>query len=729
MATIAEALSIAFAHHQRGEIAEAERIYRQIVASEPTHADAWHLLGVAAHQAGRNDEAVESISRALQLGGDKPIYLNHLGAAYAGLSRLDEAEAAFRKALSLGATDPQVHYNLAALLGLRGRKADAAIGYRRAIELAPKFVQAHFNLGNLLRDGGDLEEAEKCYAAALAAQPTYVKAAMSMAGVQLKLKKHQAAEATYRRVLDVDSTNAEAHYWLGFLLQSQNRLDEAALELQAAVVHNPRHIAAQNNLGCVFRTLGRLDQAEQCFRLALAESPDFAEALSNLGSVLHDRKQYDEAIDSFRRAIAARPDFAQAYNNLGTVHQDQKHFDDALACYHKALEIEPHSAETMINVGSAMHMQGQFDKAVEWFRRAIAADASLPRAYYLLGTTLHFQGHDDDAVEEYAEAIRLKPDYAEVYYNRSFARLSRGDLKAGWQDYEWRLRCKDYQGRRFDAPRWDGSPLEGRTLLVHAEQGLGDTLQFIRYQKIVERLGGPVFFEVQPGLAPLLKASGYTGMIPGGSPLPRFDVQLPLLSLPYALATTLDSIPAEVPYLAADPRLIKVWRSHLRSLRGFKVGIVWQGNPNYTFDHFRSMPLVEFAPLAQVDGVRLVNLQKNLGAEQVAALDGRFTVYDLGSTLDTKAGAFMDTAAVMCNLDLVITSDTAAAHLAGGLGVPVWVALPTAPDWRWMRERPDSPWYPTMRLFRQSCPGDWSSVFAQMKDPLAACVHERSSAG
>jgi hypothetical protein len=253
-------------------------------------------------------------------------------------------------------------------------------------------------------------------------------------------------------------------------------------------------------------------------------------------------------------------------------------------------------------------------------------------------------------------------------------------------------------------------------------------LHFIRYMKLVERLGSNVFVEVQPALAPLLKASGYRGVIPGGSPLPRFDLHIALMSLPGALGTTLETIPRAVPYLATDPRLVKQFRAKIRSQPGFKVGIVWQGNRDYMFDRFRSIPLAEFAPLAEVEGVQLFSLQKGAGTEQLAEIADRFTVTDLGSTLDTSGGAFMDTAAVMCNLDLVISSDTAAAHLAGGLGVPVWVALPSVPEWRWMQDRCDSPWYPTMRLFRQQQQGNWPEVFARIKQELAACVAKRGAA-
>jgi hypothetical protein len=267
--------------------------------------------------------------------------------------------------------------------------------------------------------------------------------------------------------------------------------------------------------------------------------------------------------------------------------------------------------------------------------------------------------------------------------------------------------------------------LARRTLLLHAEQGLGDTLQFVRYAKLAEQQNGDIVVEVQPALMPLLTASGFRGLIPRGSPLPRFDVQAALMSMPRICGTTLETVPANVPYLAADSRLVENWRERLRSLPGLKVGIAWQGSPGYRFDRFRSIPLVQFAPLAEVAGVQLISLQKNAGAEQIAALEGRFTVADFASKLDAQSGAFMDTAAVMCNLDLVITSDTAAAHLAGGLGVNVWLALWSAADWRWMNDRSDSPWYPTMRLFRQSRQGDWPGVFAQMKSDLTKLAQNR----
>jgi hypothetical protein len=291
-------------------------------------------------------------------------------------------------------------------------------------------------------------------------------------------------------------------------------------------------------------------------------------------------------------------------------------------------------------------------------------------------------------------------------------------LEQGWTDYEWRFKCKRFGSLPpFHAPLWDGSPLEGRTILIHAEGGLGDTLQFIRYAPLVHRRGGRVILVCQPPLVRLLSLSrglGVERLLAQGDPLPEYDVHASLLSLPGLLGTTLESVPTDVPYLDAEPQLVESWRRRLGSYPGFKVGIAWQGNPKHCGDRFRSSPLVQFAPVARVPGVHLLSLQKGAGREQLPALQGRFPVTDLGSHL----GDFLDTAAVMKSLDLVISVDTAIAHMAGALGIPVWVALPFAPDWRWLLDREDSPWYPTMRLLRQTRPSWWEDVFHRIAEAL-----------
>jgi tetratricopeptide (TPR) repeat protein len=712
----------AFAHHQRGELEQAKAIYRRIVERQPGHADAWHLLGLVSHQQGRNDEAVELISRAISINGSQGGYHNHLGAVQAVLGKLDQAEASFRRALQLSAVDPQVHYNLAALLNLQGRPEEAIEHYRRAIELNPRMAEAHFNLGNLLRERQDWIGAEQSYAAALAARPNYVKALTSLASVRLKLNKLDESEAAWRQVIQLDPRHVEAHFRLGSALQSRGRLEEAISFLRTAALLDQHHFEAQNNLGCAHRSLGQMDEAIACFQLAIHAKSDFAEAYCNLGSVLHEKKDLPAAENYLRKSLELRPDFAGALSNLGAVLQGQKRYQEAEQTYRQGLALDPDLPDLLVNLGSCLAVQGKAPEAIEILTRSVALNGASAPARYSLAAALHMERQEDAALAEYNAAIEIKPDYAEAYYNRSFVHLSRGDFAAGWRDYEWRLRCKDYKPRRFDVPQWDGSPLEGRTLLVHAEQGLGDTLHFARYLKLVQARGDAVYFQVPKVLIPLLKTSGFTGIVGGGEPLPRFDLHVPLLSLPGLFNTTMENIPAKVPYLAADPKLLKTWRTRLRATPGLRIGIVWQGNPSYTFDQFRSVPLAQFEPLAQVNGVQLISLQKQAGVEQITTLAGRFTVIDLGDDLDTGSGPFMDTAAVMCNLDLVVTSDTAAAHLAGGLGVEVWVATSAAPEWRWMYDRADCPWYPTMRLFRQPRLGDWASVFRDMQSELSKRV-------
>jgi hypothetical protein len=302
--------------------------------------------------------------------------------------------------------------------------------------------------------------------------------------------------------------------------------------------------------------------------------------------------------------------------------------------------------------------------------------------------------------------------------------LSQGNYEQGWTEFEWRWRCKGFALRPFTQPAWDGSSLADKAILLHTEQGAGDTIQFVRYSPLVKERGARVILECPARLIPLLKSCrGIDAWVAQGALLPAFDVHLPLLSLPRIFGTTVTTVPTGVPYLAADSQRVERWRRELAPLHAFKVGIVWQGNPEYLADYRRSPPLALYGLLARVPGVQLFSLQKGDGIEQFADITGEFLVTDLGGRSDVVGGAFVDTAAIMPNLDLVITSDTATAHLAGALGVTTWVPLSYAADWRWLLDREDCPWYPTMRLFRQAELGNWKPVFervARELDELAA---------
>jgi hypothetical protein len=344
-------------------------------------------------------------------------------------------------------------------------------------------------------------------------------------------------------------------------------------------------------------------------------------------------------------------------------------------------------------------------------------------AYNNLGLTQVEYGDREAAARSYEEALRLKPDYADAHLNRALLWLLLGDFERGWPEYEWRWRCRGFPKPAFRQPAWDGSPLQGRTILLHAEQTLGDTLQFIRYAPLVRQRGGKGLLVVPPPLLSLLaRCPGVDGLAAQGSPLPDFDIHAPLLSLPGLFRTTLATIPAEVPYLAADPQLVERWRREEDRLTGaFRVGLVWQGPSKHQWDRQRSLPLERFEPLARLPGVRLFRLQPGPGAEQLRSIGERFPVIDLGSRLDPAS--FEDMAAVMASLDLIISVDSDLAHLAGALGRPVWLLLPFAPDWRWLLGREDSPWYPTMRLFRQKEPGNWDGVVDAVVGDLANQFH------
>jgi predicted negative regulator of RcsB-dependent stress response len=430
---------------------------------------------------------------------------------------------------------------------------------------------------------------------------------------------------------------------------------------------------------------------------------------------LVEQGKLTEAVASYQQALRLKPDYAEAQCNLGMALADQGKLTEAIACYQQALRLKPDLAEAHCNLGVALAQQGELGEAMRCYQHALRLKPDYAEAHGNVGVVRAEQGKLTEAVADYQQALRLKPDYAAAHLNLAQIWLLKGEFDRGWAEYEWRWKHRGFSPPPYPQPLWDGSSLQGRTILLFAEQGLGDTLQFIRYAPLVQRRGGNVIVQCQEPLQRLLATcAGIDHQVVAGRALPFFDVRAPLLSLPLLFRTSLATIPPNIPYLLADPALRAHWQQELSGLREFKVGITWRGNPEHKRDQRRSVPLLAFAPLAAVPGVRLVSLQKGPGREQLPDLADRLGLLDLADRLED----FADTAAVLTNLDLVITVDTAVAHLAGALGVPVWVALPLVPDWRWLLEREDSPWYPSMRLFRQSAWGDWAGVFERLTEAL-----------
>jgi Flp pilus assembly protein TadD len=493
-------------------------------------------------------------------------------------------------------------------------------------------------------------------------------------------------------------------------------MDDAVYQHRRIADQFPTSAEAQYNLGNALYAAGSLNEAIACYRRAIELKPQFAEAQSNLGVAYERQGRWADAINCFRRAIELLPTNAEAHSNLGNALKRQGKFDDAIAAYRQALELRPDFAIAQHNLSVALHAAGRFDEAEAGYRRAAELDPRNADAWTNMANIQQEHGRYEEAAACYERALHHDHSHALAHWNQSHLLLRWGDFERGWKEYEWRWKTGQIPHRHFQTTRWTGESLEGRTVLLHAEQGFGDTFQFIRYAPLVKERGGVVVVECQKGLVNVLRQCPLIDrLVAAGDEPPLFDVQAPLISLPGIFGTTIETIPANVPYVFAEPGLIELWRQTLRQLNGFRIGINWAGRSEPGLHKRRDIPLEHFAALGEAPEVRLISLQKG-GDNPSLAL--RACVMDFGEELDTAHGAFMDTAAIMINLDLVITSDTSVAHLAGALGVPVWVALPFVPEWRWMLDRSDSPWYPTMRLFRQKSPGDWAGVFKEIEAAL-----------
>jgi len=528
-----------------------------------------------------------------------------------------------------------------------------------------------------------------------------------MAGTRSALKKKSARAKT--RTQGVTSNPSRAYCERAIRLSEQGQSADAEAHLREALRFWPDDVDVCNELGLTIWRQGRAAEAEQIFRRALRIKPDDFRLLANVGVTLYDQDKFDEAGEFCRRAIQYQPDAFDAHMNMGVM----------------------------------LSEQGKFDEATWWLDRAHQLKPDAPDISLNLGMNLFRQGKTDEAIGKYEEGVRLRPDFPRLRRNLAYALLCRGDYERGWQEHEWRLKCDDYPGLRVNRPSWNGESFQGKTILLHHEQGFGDTLQLIRFAPLVRARGRDILVWCPQKLLRLVaRCEGVDLAFDGSCFSPESDLHAPLFSLPALLETTLSTIPSRVPYLVNDPVLVDHWRLELARVIGtesgtgaaspsqsssgqparpFLIGIAWQGNPTHCTDRWRSFPLAQLAPLAGLPGVRLINLQADHGLDQLAPLAGRLPVTELNGR---RVRDFAETAAIMSHLDLVITPDTAVAHLAGGLGVPVWVALCSVGEWRWLDGRDDTPWYPTMRLFRQTRLGDWDGVFRRMTAALIERMKE-----
>jgi tetratricopeptide (TPR) repeat protein len=695
MQSIADTFALAQQYHQAGNLSQAEWLCRQVLAADASHGEAADTLGIILAKQGKLEDAVACFRHAIKIQPSSAPYHAHLGEAQYILGRHNEAVSSQRESLRLDPDAVETVCGLGNALFAQGNFDEARECYEQATRLAPGYPEAHNNLGSALERLGHSGEAIEEYQKALQIRPAYV----------------------------------EAWYNLGNVYQHQDQLDDAVRCYQEALRLEPAYALAHNNLATILSARNQFEDALSHCRHALRLWPNYAEAHNNLAIALCGLERYEEALLSCQEALRLRPDDHQTHNTMASAYSGLKKYDEAMRCCREALTLQPDYAEGHNHLGGViLESDGDLTEAAACFREALRHKPGHADALTNLGVVAHRRNKMAESMELLDEALRHQPNLVVAHWNRAMLLLQLGDLDSGWSEYEWRWQKHGFERRNFDQPRWDGSDLKGRTILLYAEQGLGDTLHFIRYAPLVKARGGKVLVECQPAVKGLIAGvKDIDFLVAKGSELPPFDVQSPLLSLPGIFHTTLDTIPAEVPYLHLGEGLTRHWQEDLQRLesdreRPFRIGIAWQGSPTYVHDRKRSLPLASFGPLARLDRVELVSLQKGPGTEQLANLAGQFPVVDLESKMGNESVSFANVAAILKNMDLVISCDTAIVHLAGALAMPVWVALPLVPDWRWLLERQDSPWYPTMRLFRQTEAGRWDDVFERMAVELRSMV-------
>jgi tetratricopeptide (TPR) repeat protein len=608
--------------------------------------------------------------------------------------RLAEAAKIYRGVLDKNPDHSVALHLLALLLNQRGEQDRAVDLLHRSVAADAENAAAFYDLGNILRDRGSSDEAERAL----------------------------------RRAVELWPDWPEAQYNYGLLLESRRKPTEAAAAYRAAVAAKPDYAKALFCLATLLRKQ-KDSAATSAYDALFALSPDSAEGYWLRGRALSDLDQYEAALAAFASAIALEADFADAYIDQGNTLHLQRRNEAALESYERALALMPDSPVAHMNRAGALVSLQRQPEALQSYERALALDQGSADLHYNHATLLADLRRYDDAIAGYGRALALEPDHAVANCGLGICLLQRGDFAGSWERLEWRWKAKDFEKYNpldHATPRWLGKqPLAGKSILLRGEQGLGDSLQFCRYVKKVAALGATVALEVQPPLTRLFgNLEGVSVVLPRGAPLPQCDYHTPLMSLPLAFATDLSSIPCEVPYLQADAADVSRWRPRVRDADAINVGLVWAGDSrehqadSNRVDKLRSVSLAHYAPLADVDGVRFFSLQKGGAAAQAKTPPARMQLIDYTDEFND----FADTAALVANLDLVITVDTSVAHLAGGLGIPTWMLSRYNGCWRWLLDRDDSPWYPSMRIFRQAQRGDWHEVVGRVAAALAERV-------
>ena len=677
-------------HHVAGRIDQAEILYQQVLKVDPTHPIALNQLGTVALQKGNFNAAVGLIALATKHKPDYAEAHNNLASTLLKLGRTEDALKSYRKAIEIKPDYINAYNNLADTLICQGQPDEAVLLLKRALAINCNYHQGHNNLGNALMKLGVPDQAITSYHKAIAIKPDYFEAHNNLGNALVELGLPNDAIASYLKALGIKPDYTEALLNIGAALVKIGELDEAISSFQKVLNSQPDHAEALFSLGIAFAEKDELEEAINYYTKAIRNKPKYPAALNNMGNALLKLQRPDEAVTVLKRALEMKPSYVEAHNNLGNALKEQNRPEEAIASYCRAICLKPDFAESHCNLGVLFKEIGKLNKAMICFSKALQA----------------------------------RPDYAEAEYNLGLAFLLKGNFEKGWKGYASRWKCHPFKKSRrpYDVPFWEGQNIKNKTLFIYPEQGLGDFIQFVRYIPIISKLGGHIITEVPQSLYELISNTFCNFQIIGPEEIPcHFDLQSTVLELPIMLGTNKHSIPAPDAYLNPPEKLIQKWSKRLNSYSGFKAGLVWAGDPKHKNDKNRSIDPVLLAPLMKLNNIKIFSLQVGHTGEATRVLGKE--IIDLAPELTS----FNETAAAMKNLDVIISVDSSPAHLAGALGCCVWTLLPFMPCWRWMLDSDKTPWYPSMRLFRQTTVNDWSVVIDEVSNALRAMSSSNKS--
>lgn len=645
---------------QSGHFSEAKNVYIDLLSIYSNNPRLFNNLALLEFQQGHFEAGLEYVEKSLNINPNQFAAYGNRGAALFALNRFDEAFSDYSKAISLNSNYAEAYYNRGILHEKYERHQEALADYDQAIQLNPNYTKAFNNRGNALK----------------------------------ALKRYEEALSSYEHAIKLNPRHAEAHYNRGVILNELKRYQDAFNSYNQAIAMNSDYVDAYNNCGNVVMALKRFEEALACFKKAIEINPKYAYAYNGQGNVLMELKRFDEALLSYEKAIALNSLSPDPHNGKSNALQELKRFDDAVFGYEKAIALDPDSADTYANRGLAMQGLKRFDEALQSFDKA----------------------------------IELNPEMADPYWNKALLKILKGQYEEGWQLYEYRRHRKEQKASYpvYQQPLWLGQEtIKDKVLYIYPEQGLGDFIQFCRYIPLVEKLGAKVILNVPAPLLSVIKTIGLNAtIVKSHDEVGSFDFHCPIMSLPLAFKTTVESIPNHVPYLFSDQFKKNYWEKKIANTSNtLKVGLVWSGSKDHKKDHDRSLRLEQLEPLLSLP-ITFYSLQKEVREQDKVTLSSLNQIHQYQEELND----FSDTAAMVDCLDLIITVDTSVAHLAGAMAKNVWILIAYLPDYRWMLDRDDTPWYPTVKLFRQSTVGSWDSVIIDVKKALEKLLIAKAQA-